>query len=76
MGVGRSVMFQFVKGEHATYSVYLDDGGALQTYAKPFLVIPDKGYKEAAFTITVADTALLDYEVPAWQKFGITVSGS
>lgn len=68
-----AVYIHYLKGEHATYSVYLDDAQSEQTYAKPFLVIPDKGYKEAAFTITVADTALLDFEVPAWQKFAITV---
>lgn len=65
-----SYIFQ---GVHATYSVSLNGGRTTIDYAKPFLMIPDNGYKEAYFTITIANASLLDYEVAEWRVFDLTV---
>lgn len=66
-----------MQGVHATYVVSLEEmvDGALVPidYAKPFVVIPNNGYKQSFFTITVADAALLDYENVPWQEFKLTV---
>lgn len=67
----------FYQGIHATYQVSLTSQNALGLqYEQPFIVIPNKGYKDANFTITIGDTEFLDYEDLNWQEFKITVNYS
>lgn len=63
-----------LQGKNATYLVSLESTSTEHNFIQPFTVIPNKGYQESNFTITISDINLLDYEVEAWQKFTITVS--
>ncbi|XP_037029736.1 cadherin-23-like [Bradysia coprophila] len=61
-------------GIHATYDVsLLSSSGSLINYAEPFSVIPTRGYQESAFTISVINTAKLDFEDEEWQTFVIII---
>lgn len=61
-------------GPHASYEVVLtQDELAAANFAEAFIIIPGNGYQEQTFTITVADTALIDFEDPDWRSFEITV---
>jgi hypothetical protein len=61
-------------GPHATYEVVLtqrDD--AASDFAKAFSIVPNAGYQLQNFTVSVANTALIDFEEADWQEFEIMV---
>lgn len=63
------------QGENAQYSVILSHKSTNDViYSDAFNLIPDSGYQRAEFfKITVIDASLVDYEVPEWQEFELTV---
>lgn len=62
-------------GPNAQYEVILTQGdGAIREFASAFHIVPGNGYQKQTFTVTVVDTDLIDFEVPEWQQFEITVS--
>lgn len=67
-----------LQGIHATYDVRLDEkvSEELLLGAKSFSIIPNSGYQEASFTLTIVNTALLDYELPERQRFDLIVTAT
>lgn len=61
-------------GPNASYEVILSQEDESEEFSKAFNIIPTNGYQSQSFTISVANTTLIDYEVDEWQKFEITVS--
>lgn len=61
-------------GEHASYEIVLSQNDdVVADYAKAFSIVPNNGYQRQSFTISVANTSLIDYEDPDWQEFDILV---
>lgn len=61
-------------GQHASYEVVLSQEATdVEEYAKAFNIIPINGYQNQSFTISVADTSMIDYEDEKWQKFEVVV---
>ena len=61
-------------GEHASYEIVLsqtDDAAA--EFSKAFNIVPSNGYQKQTFTISVADTSLIDFENENWQNIEILV---
>ncbi|GAB0091829.1 fat-like cadherin-related tumor suppressor homolog [Sergentomyia squamirostris] len=59
-------------GPHATYSVeMLSDSEVL--YPNAFTIIPNTGYQETSFLITVSNAEFLDYEDPIWRDFDLKI---
>lgn len=56
-------------GDHATYSISILPA----EFAEALNIIPINGYQLQNFTISVANTELLDYEDDLWRAFNITV---
>lgn len=61
-------------GPNASYEIILSQEDQSEEFSKAFNIIPSNGYQRQSFTISVANTTLIDYEVDEWQKFDITVS--
>lgn len=61
-------------GPNAAYEILLTQSDGSVEFSKAFNIIPSNGYQRQSFVISVADSALIDYEVKEWQKFEITVS--
>lgn len=62
-------------GLHATYDVLLiEEAGSLAEYSKAFNIVPNNGYQEQGFTISIANTSLIDFEDTLWREFDIIVS--
>lgn len=62
-------------GEHATYEIVLTQKeDSLVEFSKAFNIVPSNGYQEQGFTLSVADTKLIDFEVEIWREFDIVVS--
>lgn len=57
-------------GVNAMYSVKLEQ----EKFATAFNIIPQNGYQEQSFSISVLNQNLLDYEVAEFQSFEIFVS--
>lgn len=57
-------------GVNAMYSVKLEQ----EKFATAFNIIPQNGYQEQSFSISVLNQNLLDYEVAEFQSFEISVS--
>lgn len=61
--------------QHATYDIILmEKEDSRAEYSKAFNIVPNNGYQEQGFTISVADTSLIDFEEPLWREFDIVVS--
>lgn len=61
-------------GEHASYEIALsqsDDAAAI--FSEAFNIVPSNGYQKQTFTISVANTDLIDYENEEWQEIDILV---
>ncbi|XP_070502052.1 cadherin-AgCad1-like isoform X3 [Chironomus tepperi] len=56
-------------GMNAMYNVRLER----EKFASAFNIIPQNGYQEQSFTISVLNQNLLDFEVPEFQSFDITI---
>lgn len=64
-------------GQHASYEVVLSqETNALEEYAKAFNIIPINGYQTQSFTISVADTSMIDFEDANWQNFEVFVKAT
>ena len=62
-------------GRHATYEIVLTQKESSPSeYSEAFNIVPNNGYQEQGFTISVANAALLDFEESLWQEFEIIVS--
>lgn len=57
-------------GVNAMYTVKLEQ----EKFASAFNIIPQKGYQEQSFSISVLNQNLLDYEVAEFRSFNISVS--
>ncbi|XP_055680929.1 protein dachsous-like [Lutzomyia longipalpis] len=57
-------------GPHATYTVEMV---SLENYADAFTIIPNTGYQETSFLITVSNATFLDYEDEVWQSFQMRI---
>ena len=61
-------------GRHATYEIVLTQKESSVEYSEAFNIVPNNGYQEQEFTISVSNAALLDFEESLWREFEITVS--
>lgn len=61
-------------GPNASYEIMLTQNHENVEFSKAFNIIPSNGYQTQSFTISVANTAIIDYEEEEWQQFEITVS--
>jgi hypothetical protein len=62
-------------GPHATYRVFLTQKESSEVeHSKAFNIVPNNGYQEQGFTLSVANAGLLDYEEELWREFEIIVS--
>jgi aspartyl/asparaginyl-tRNA synthetase len=60
---------------HATYEIVLTQKDtSLVEYSKAFNIVPNNGYQEQGFTLSVANIDLIDYENEIWREFDIIVS--
>lgn len=60
-------------GVHATYNVTLSQNGDI-LYSEAFDVIPNNGYKEANFKLSVVNAPLLDYENEIWRELVLVIT--
>lgn len=64
-------------GPNASYDIILTNvEGSIAEYSKALNIVPQSGYQQQSFTISVADISLIDFEDVAWQEFDIVVSES
>lgn len=64
-------------GPNASYEVILSqETSALDDFAKAFNVIPSNGYQKQSFTISVANTSMIDFEDGNWQDFEVIVQAT
>ena len=64
-------------GPNASYDIILTNvEGSIVEYSKALNIVPQSGYQQQSFTISVADISLIDFEDVAWQEFDIVVSES
>lgn len=54
------------------YTVTLTDD-SLSSYNTAFQVIPSQGYQEYTFSLSIINSALLDYEDDVWRNFTFTM---
>ncbi|XP_059617696.1 cadherin-23-like [Phlebotomus argentipes] len=62
-------------GPHATYSVEMLAVGEedVEDYQKAFTIIPNTGYQDTSFLITVSNATFLDYEDLTWREFQMRI---
>jgi hypothetical protein len=61
-------------GPNASYQILLTQKiDSISEYSNAFSVVPNAGYQMQNFTISVANTDLLDFEDLDWQNFEIMV---
>lgn len=65
-------------GLHATYNVHLQErvSGQIVSEIKSFSIIPNNGYQQGTFTITITNAAQLDYELPERRQFDLIVTAT
>ncbi|KAH0562932.1 hypothetical protein KQX54_001655, partial [Cotesia glomerata] len=61
--------------ENAQYSVHLTDGSDYNWHSA-FLIVPNTGYQNTYFTISVRDALLLDYENENWRNIKIEIQAT
>lgn len=59
-------------GPHATYSVEMVSDTE-ENFPEAFTIIPNTGYQETSFLITVSNATYLDYENPIWRDFQMRI---
>lgn len=62
----------FPQSENAMYTVTLIDTSTNE-YNTAFQVIPSRGYQEYSFSLSIINSALLDYEDDNWRQFSFTM---
>ncbi|XP_055614731.1 cadherin-23-like [Uranotaenia lowii] len=64
-------------GIHATYTLVLNEKvNDEQQQTNSFSIIPQNGYQRTAFTVTIVDATLLDFELPERQKFQLVATAT
>lgn len=67
------ILLRFIlQAENAQYSVHLTDDSDYKWHSA-FLIVPNTGYQNTYFTISVSDALLLDYEDENWRNIKIEV---
>ncbi|XP_074096384.1 cadherin-AgCad1-like isoform X3 [Cotesia typhae] len=61
--------------ENAQYSVHLTDDSDYNWHSA-FLIVPNTGYQNTYFTISVSDALLLDYEDENWRNIKIEIQAT
>lgn len=67
------LVYFIFQGENAQFDVKLVNTNLSFPFTDAFMIIPNKGYRNGIFDISVQDKRNLDYENPDWRSLSFEV---